>query len=398
MRVMRLSGYNLAISSVSDLIENKYKPEAIDLSKCQRLGKQLISKAAESKKTVMAPYSMSKLLNLLDMDEYHSGCIDALSMATVMQFECKNKQVAAWMEAAEFPACEDQTTILAEMIKFYLACGNGFLIKMRNPQGDWMGLERMLPSEVQIVENYDKFGFFRPDYIQVKNNQKKDFAYADIVHIKKSTHRSNAWGLACLPIAINIEILGEIKTFDYNNFKNGLMIDYFVIVEGGTLRDGTVTDEQGNEVLTDAYTEIEKALTEVKGNANSHSTVLIESESRDVKIRLEPLRQQDREGGFLSLKKDLREGILAYHRVPARIVSQLIPGQLGGDNRSDMAMFYHFVIKPLQERLALTLAIEFNYEFGWKVKPEDFNFGNLTEILQSDDERLFMQNRNFGSK
>ena len=398
MRVMRLSGYNLAISSVSDLIENKYKPEAIDLSKCQRLGKQLISKAAESKKTVMAPYSMSKLLNLLDMDEYHSGCIDALSMATVMQFECKNKQVAAWMEAAEFPACEDQTTILAEMIKFYLACGNGFLIKMRNPQGDWMGLERMLPSEVQIVENYDKFGFFRPDYIQVKNNQKKDFAYADIIHIKKSTHRSNAWGLACLPIAINIEILGEIKTFDYNNFKNGLMIDYFVIVEGGTLRDGTVTDEQGNEVLTDAYTEIEKALTEVKGNAKSHSTVLIESESRDVKIRLEPLRQQDREGGFLSLKKDLREGILAYHRVPARIVSQLIPGQLGGDNRSDMAMFYHFVIKPLQERLALTLAIEFNYEFDWKVKPEDFNFGNLTEILQSDDERLFMQNRNFGSK
>ncbi len=398
MRVMRLSGYNLAISSVSDLIENKYKPEAIDLSKCQRLGKQLISKAAESKKTVMAPYSMSKLLNLLDMDEYHSGCIDALSMATVMQFECKNKQVAAWMEAAEFPACEDQTTILAEMIKFYLACGNGFLIKMRNPQGDWMGLERMLPSEVQIVENYDKFGFFRPDYIQVKNNQKKDFAYADIVHIKKSTHRSNAWGLACLPIAINIEILGEIKTFDYNNFKNGLMIDYFVIVEGGTLRDGTVTDEAGNEVLTDAYTEIEKALTEVKGNAKSHSTVLIESESRDVKIRLEPLRQQDREGGFLSLKKDLREGILAYHRVPARIVSQLIPGQLGGDNRSDMAMFYHFVIKPLQERLALTLAIEFNYEFGWKVKSDDFNFGNLTEILQSDDERLFMQNRNFGSK
>ena len=73
-------------------------------------------------------------------------------------------------------------------------------------------------SEVQIVENYDKFGFFRPDYIQVKNNQKKDFAYADIVHIKVP-HRSNAWGLACLPIAINIEILGEIKTFDYNNFR-----------------------------------------------------------------------------------------------------------------------------------------------------------------------------------
>ena len=395
MRVMRLGGYNLAISSASELLETKYKPEPIDLSKCSRVGKQLISKAAETKKVVSQPYSMSNLLNLLDTDEYHSGCIDALTMATVMQFECKNSQVNSWIETAEFPACEDQTTILAELMKFYLACGNGFLIKMRNAQGQWMGLERMLPSEVQIVENYDEFGFFKPNYIQVKNNQKKDFAYEDIIHVKKSTHRSNAWGLACLPIAINIEILGEIKTFDYNNFKNGLMIDYFVIVEGGTLRDGTVTDEAGNKVLTDAYTEIEKALTEVKGNAKSHSTVLIESESRDVKIRLEPLRQQDREGGFLGLKKDLREGILAYHRVPARIVSQLIPGQLGGDNSSDMRMFYHFVIKPLQERLALTLAIEFNYEFDWKVKSDDFNFGNLTEILQSDDEKLFHANRNY---
>jgi len=337
---------------------------------------------------------MSNLLNLLDTDEYHSGCIDALTMATIMQFDCKNSQVKAWIETAEFPACEDQTTILAELMKFYLACGNGFLIKMRNAQGQWMGLERMLPSEVQIVENYDEFGFFKPNYIQVKNNQKKDFAYEDIIHVKKSTHRSNAWGLACLPIAINIEILGEIKTFDYNNFKNGLMIDYFVIVEGGTLRDGIVTDEQGNEVLTDAYTEIEKALTEVKGNAKSHSTVLIESESRDVKIRLEPLRQQDREGGFLGLKKDLREGILAYHRVPARIVSQLIPGQLGGDSSSDMRMFYQFVVRPLQNRLALALANEFNFDFGWNVKPEDFNFGNLTEVLQTADEQLFMQNRN----
>jgi hypothetical protein len=337
---------------------------------------------------------MGKLLNLLDTDEYHSGCIDALTMATVMQFECKNKQVNGWMEAADFPSCEDQTSLLAELMKFYLACGNGFLVKMRNAKGEWVGLERMLPSEVQIVEQYDDHGFFKPNYIQVKGNQKKDYAYADIIHIKKSTHRSNAWGLACLPVALNIEILGEIKTFDYNNFKNGLMADFFIIVEGGTLRDGTVLDEQGNEVITDAFHEIEEALTEAKGNTKSHSTVLIESENRDVKIRLEPLRQQDRDGGFTSLKKDLREGILAYHRVPARIVSQLIPGQLGGDNSSDMLLFYQFVVKPLQNRLALVLANEFNYEFQWGVRQQDFEFGNLTETLKNEDERLFDSLRN----
>ncbi|HRY84294.1 MAG TPA: phage portal protein [Candidatus Cloacimonadota bacterium] len=394
MKVTTIGGTRVLISGVSELIEKQYRAEKPDLGKMSRVGKQIVSKAAETKKVVSAPYSMSKLLNLLDTDEYHSGCIDALSMATVMKCECKNSQVKSWMEAAEFPACEDQSTILAEMIKFYLACGNGFLIKMRNAKREWMGLERMLPSEVQIVENYDEYNFFRPNYIQVVNNVKKDFAYADVIHMKKSTHRSNAWGLACLPIAINIEILGEIKTFDYNNFKNGLMADYFMIVEGGTLRDGTVTDEAGNEVLSDAYSEIEKALMEVKGNAKSHSTVLIESESKDVKIRLEPLRQQDKDGGFLSLKKDLREGIMAYHRVPARIVSQLIPGQLGGDNSSDMKMFYYFVVKPLQKRLALSLAIEFNYEFGWNVNPDDFEFGDLTETLKTEDEKLFTGLRN----
>jgi hypothetical protein len=389
MKVMRIGNYNVGISSTSDLLDTKYKPDAVDLSKCKRVGKRLISKEAEAKKLVAQPYAMSKLLTLLDTDEYHAGCVDAITMATVLQFECKNSSVNAWLTSAEFPGTEDPATILSELVKYYISCGNGFLIKMRNPKGEWVGLERLLPTEAQIVEKHDEFGFFRPDYIQVKNNVKQDFANTDILHFRKSTHKSNAWGLACLPIAINVEILSEIKTFDYNNFKNGLMIDYFVIVEGGTLRDGTVTDEQGNEVMTDAYTEIEKALIDVKGNGKSHSTVLIESESKDVHIRLEPLRQQDREGGFLSLKKDLREGIFAYHRVPARIVSQLIPGQLGGDNKSDMQMFHHFVIRPIQQRLALILSKEFNREYRWNVTPADFNFGDLTSLFESADEKLF---------
>ena len=390
MRIQRLGSHRLGIASAADLLSTKYAYKAPDLSQYTRLGKQLVSKAAEAKKLVPAPYSMGALLDLLDADEYHSGCVDAISCASVMQVSCSHPQVTAWLTDAQFPGCEDEASILTELLRFYLACGNGFLIKMRNAQGAWVGLERMLPSEVQIVEKYDPFGFFQPDYIQTKNSQKRDYPYADVIHLKRSTHKSNAWGLACLPVALNIEILGEIKTFDYNNFKNGLLIDYFVIVEGGTLRDGTVVDADGNEVIQDAFVQIQAALTEAKGNSNSHSTILIESEARDVKIRLEPLRQQDREGGFISLKKDLREGIFAYHRVPPRVVSQLVSGQLGGDNNSDMTLFYNFVVKPLQNRLALTLANEFNADFPtWEVTPAHFDFGDLTQILRSPDEILF---------
>ena len=83
MRVMRLGAYNLAISSASDLLESKYKAEHVDLSKLSRVGKQLVSKAAETKKVVSQPYSMSNLLNLLDTDEYHCGCIDEIGRAHV---------------------------------------------------------------------------------------------------------------------------------------------------------------------------------------------------------------------------------------------------------------------------------------------------------------------------
>jgi hypothetical protein len=52
-----------------------------------------------------------------------------------------------------------------------------------------------------------------------------------------------------------------------------------------------------------------------------------------------------------------------YHRVPHRLVSQETPGKLGGDNNSDMQVFYNMVIKPLQERVATVLTKEFNAEF-----------------------------------
>ena len=80
---------------------------------------------------------------------------------------------------------------------------------------------------------------------------------------------------------------------------------------------------------------------------------------------------------------------MVYHGVPHRLVSQETPGKLGGDNNSDMAVFYNMVIKPLQLRTAQILATEFKKEFGWQVNPADFDFGNISEILENNDLKLF---------
>lgn len=60
---------------------------------------------------------------------------------------------------------------------------------------------------------------------------------------------SNAWGVSCLPVTVNIEILEQIKTFDFNNFKNGLLVDYFMIVEGGSLKDDVVEDSKTTKLF-----------------------------------------------------------------------------------------------------------------------------------------------------
>ncbi len=394
MRILNIGNHRVAISEAAELVEKHYKAENPKLSKMAWTGKRL-SKADSTKKLLYAPLSMRKLLKLLDLEEYHFGCCEAIKDSTIMQVKVSDSKLKSWISSAEFPGNENLNSILAEAAKYHAACGNAFLLKMRNSKGDWVGIEQIIPHEIVIVEKYDQYGFLKPDYIQHKNNIRTLHSNADIIHIKRPTYRSNAWGLSSVPIAINAEILGEIKKFDFNNFKNGLLADYFILVEGGSLRDNTITDSEGNTLVKDAYEVIQDALKEATGNGKSHSSILIEVERENAKIRLEPLRQQDKDGGFINLKKDLREGVFAFHRVPARLVSQLVSGQLGGDNNSDMTMFYTFVVKPLQNRIATTLTKEINREFDWNLEADVFDFGNLTEAFQSEDMKIFQStNRN----
>ena len=52
--------------------------------------------------------------------------------------------------------------------------------------------------------------------------------------------------------------------------------------------------------------------------------------------------------------------------------AQLVSGQLGGDNNSDMTLFYSFVIKPLQAKVR-DAGWQFNRS-NWGVKASDVRF------------------------
>ena len=366
-----------------------YNPVPININKLQWVGNAHLKKAnVDNLKIIVPPISMDKLINLVDLDEYHYSCVDAISESCFTKFSCKHADVAAFFKQIQLPRGEDLVSVLSDFVHYYIACGNGFLVKMRNATGGWVGFNRLIPSEVQIVEHYDDFGFLRPDYLQVKNGMKTFMSGDDVVHMLQRNSLSNAWGISCKPIIFNIETLHDIKQYDFNRFKNGLLIDYFIIVEGGVLGEKyTEIDDNGKERIVDPYRDFVNLLGQAKGIKNSHGCIFIETPDANSKIKLEPMRIND--NNFGELKKDLREGIMVYHRVPHRLVSQETAGKLGGDNNSDLVVFYNMVIKPLQERVANILAGEFKSEFGWDVKKEDFDFGNIAEVVESIETKLF---------
>ncbi len=383
---MRVSGVGKSVEHYEQLIKG-YDSETIDISKFDWVGKKHLSKASKTLKIIAPPMSMAKLIELLDKDEYHYACVDAIAESCFLKFDCKNSKAKAFLENIQLPDNEDIGSIFSDFMLYYISCGNGFLLKMRNLKGEWAGVNRLIPSEVQIAENYDDYGFLRPDYLQVKAGQKTFFPGSDVIHMVQKNSLSNAWGLACKPIILNVEILSEIKQYDFNRFKNGLLLDYFIIIEGGALGEKyTEVDEFGNEKVVDPYAEFEELLRRAKGNTNSHGSIFIETADHNSKVRLEPMRIND--NNFKELKKDLRDGITVYHRVPHRLVSQETPGRLGGDNNSDLTVFYNMVVKPLQQRVANILARELNAEFSWGVKTEDFDFGDISEVLESLETRI----------
>lgn len=347
----------------------------------------LIKADTKNIKTIPAPVNMKMLLNLAEEDDYHGSCVSAVAESAIVDIDSKDSNAKSLLDNLELADGDNMASLLTDFLRDYQACGNGFLLKLRNIKGEWVGLSRLNPGEMQIIEKYDDFGFFAPDFIQSKNSKRKIFAGKDIIHFKKTTNKSLAWGLSSLPVLLNCEILKEIKSFNYNNFKNGLLIDYFIIVEGGGLGEKyTDIDSNGNEINVDPFDDVLTALQGAKGVKNSHGAILLESPEAGSKIRLEPLRHDKND--FIELKNDLREGIFVYHRVPRRLVGIETSGKLGGDNTSDMSIFYQMVVKPIQTRLYHVLSRQMKMEFGWNVKPKSFDFGNISDVLETIETKI----------
>ncbi len=389
MRIAKVAGHNVAIVTTEEITKDYLQGQCIVQKSdkwlsCAETTDDRAKRLAEIVKQpeVRPIIDIAKMMELLEVDGFHSGCCDAIGKGAIMKVECKDLNVTKWLES--YQSQDSFQKLLQISIEEREACGNGFIMLQRNRKGEWVGLERMLPQEMGITLHTDENNFLRPNFIQRKSGKILPILNEDMFHLKKYTHRSQIWGASSIPPAQGIETLKQIKALDFNNFKNGLLIDYFIIVNGGTIKDSEEYDENGEKV--NSLSDLEDALRAATGTKRGHSTVLLESEDPNSKIELIPLRQEAKDGAFIKLKEEIRNEILAYHRVPKRIIAQATSGQLSGDNNSDMIMFYNLVLKPIQQEVAEMLSRKFREEFGWTVTAKDWDFGKLTDIFKTPEE------------
>lgn len=382
--VYDLSGHMALVVDVAGIMK-EYAHTPADLRKYVWTGGQPIRKAGETKGRISPqPADFGKMLKAAREDEFIHGCLDVASEFALSELGCKNTNVQRWLETATAPRNKSLVQLLKGMIYNYKACGNGLLIKLRNPRGEWVGLERLLPNETQIIEVYNANGFLAPDYVQYKNFKRVWYPYADIIHLYNDIEISDTWGMQGWPAVLAAETLKEIKVFNHNYFKHGGLIEYIIFVEGGQIQGQTAetNPETGEPRKVDVYQRLTEVLRAAATNKNSHALAMLETTAGS-KVQVQPLRSTY-EGGFLELQKALQSQIIAYYRTPQRLLGQLISGSLGGDNASDITIYHETVVRPMQLTLASLLTAEFNAEFPtWGVKTTDWNFGDLTRLFKS---------------
>jgi hypothetical protein len=385
MKISRIKGSNVAIVTRKELMK-AYGPVRRSYKKINFLSKAQDMKKVLKYKSIPAPANMGKLLDLLDVDGWHYSCVDAIAKGTIMYVKCKNKMVQDWLDNSQNPM--NLVGTLRTAVQHYQGCGNGILTKLRDKTGEWIGLELLKPQEIDLKEWRDAQNFLKPYYIQRRGRDVVIFPNEDIIHIIRPTHKSDVWGSSSLPVAQNIETMKQIKMLTYNSFKNGLMIDYFIIVQGGTL-NGSGDDDGDDNIEDSTFNRIRNLLSDAVGPGGARDNILLESEDPGSEIKLIPVRQSQQDGEYLKLKEDIRNETSVYHRVPSRIIGQQISGSLGGDNNSDMTIFHNFNLKPIQGEIATLLSDNFREEFGWSVSIDDWDFGNLTDVFKSSDELAF---------
>jgi len=174
------------------------------------------------------------------------------------------------------------------------------------------------------------FSLFSPD------RGKRDNKLNEVLWLKAYYSRSKYYSVPDYYSAIG-DIMLDRSSVEYNisRFKNGMMIDFMIIVEGG---------EVDSKVLEDINSFLSK---NYKGIANAGKALYLNSDTPDVKIRIEKVSAEIKDASFLKQREFSRDVVMVAHNMNSKLWGLATAGQLGsGDGDMMFRLFEELIGKP----------------------------------------------------
>lgn len=336
------------------------------------------------------------LLRFFDMNVWHRRCIKikaalicGLGWELITDDENKSqdtdyKRIFALLDRPGDNPIDTFTDINIRFMTDYLSLGNGYLEGARNLKQEVANLYHTRGSTVRRDRELKNGGYWQGVQDHWKKNHFNSFGRKlrpelnEILHYYTYDPTSDYYGIAeWYPALADMLMDRSIAEYYISLFNNQLMAKFAVIVEGGKLSA--------------------KALKSVKdfikhkgaGILNAGQTLYLNSETQDVKIKIEKLNVDfGRDSyGISNLRGENRDFVISAHGVPPRMVGIVSSGQLGGGGEvsGQLRTFKETEINPEQARLETFYNNTVLASFGdhkWKLK---FNELDITDRASDAD-------------
>lgn len=195
--------------------------------------------------------------------------------------------------------------------------GNAYLQKIvNNATGRIVALRRLPAIGMRKLA---RGGFVQTVRDGMGNEIRTNFGAEEIIHLRPPCPMGGFYSLPdWISAAGMIDLAKSAVEWNAKFFENGAMPEYAMIVKGGQL-----TSEQKQ-----AAREFFKR--EFRGIDNSHKTLLLSFDNKEVEVEFQRITAELKDGDFLKMLDAAQARIHLAHGVPPRLLGIMSAGQLGG--------------------------------------------------------------------
>lgn len=269
-----------------------------------------------------------------------------------------------------------------------------------NAKGELKEIYNLRAPNVRVKPFYNKIKFIQKfanksqEFALFQNDRsKRDNKLNEVLWTQAYSAKSKYYAIPDYYSAAG-DIMLDRSSVEYNinKFSNGMMIDFIMVVEGGDVDEGVLTDV--NNFLAKNY----------QGLSNAGKALYLNSDTPDVNIRIEKISADIKDSSFLKQREFSRDVVMVAHNMNSKIWGLSTAGQLGsGEGDMMFRLFEELIGKPdrlmfqdkINQLVKYGLGVEdFYIEFkelsveSWKDLVEAANAAG--NIIDRDEQRILI--------